>query len=77
MYEPLKRLRQVYPNILRLDFDNSRTKTNEFVSMSAEKVKEKSALELFEEFYKKQNNVELSEEQKMLIDKICQEVSGL
>lgn len=77
LYEPLKRLRQVYPNILRLDFDNSRTKMNESVSMSAEKVKEKSAQELFEEFYKKQNNVELSEEQKMLIDKICQEVSGL
>ena len=77
LYEPLKRLRQVYPNIILSDFDNSRTKMNESVSMSAEKVKEKSAQELFEEFYKKQNNVELSEEQKMLIDKICQEVSGL
>lgn len=76
LYEPMKQLRKVYPNILRLDFDNSRTRIKEGVAMSAEAVEEKSAIELFGEFYEKQNNNPLSNEQSEVIKKIWQEVTG-
>lgn len=59
----LARLRTIYPNILALDYDNTRTRSSaSFAAGTA--VAQKSAIELFMELYEKQNGQQMSEEQK-------------
>ena len=60
--EAIGRLRVIYPNIRKLSYDNTRTRSDQVVG-SAENVQRKSPMELFEELYKKQNNQPLSHEQ--------------
>ena len=61
--EAMGRLRVIYPNLMKLTYDNTRTRTNQIVG-GAEDVKRKSPLELFEELYETQNNQPMSEEQR-------------
>ncbi len=69
-------LRVVYKNLMKLDYDNTRTRLTGFVEGPAE-AESKSPLELFEELYEKQNGVPMSEEQKSfaagLIEKIWED----
>lgn len=60
----LNKLRVVYPNIMKLDYENTRTKRQQAMEL-LEDVKQKSPLELFEEFYEIQNNQPMSEEQEI------------
>lgn len=61
--EAIGKLRIIYPNIMKLTYDNTRTRTNQFID-GAEKVEHKSPLELFEELYELQNNQPMSDQQK-------------
>ena len=61
--EAVGRLRVIYPNLMKLSYDNSRTRVDRVVG-SAEDVKNKSPLELFEELYAIQNNQPMSGEQR-------------
>lgn len=58
----LQKLRVVYPNLMQLTYDNLRTQSNQEICVE-EDVEQKSELELFEDFYRIQNNQGLSEEQ--------------
>ena len=60
--EAVGRLRVIYPNLMKLSYDNTRTRTDQVVD-GAENVKNKSPLELFEELYELQNNQPMSEVQ--------------
>lgn len=71
--EAIGRLRAVYPNIMKLDYDNTRTRENRVVSDLADEV-QRSPAELFAEFYQTCNNSELSEEQKDYIDGVIKEI---
>ena len=57
------RLGTLYPRLLKLDYDNARTRAGTFVP-EAEAVERKTPLMLFEEFYRMQNGAPLSEEQR-------------
>nr|MCR5796390.1 exonuclease SbcCD subunit D [Eubacterium sp.] len=59
----LARLRNIYPNIMKLSYDNARTRENRTITDTAD-VEEKSPLELFEEFYETQNNQQLKDVQR-------------
>ena len=61
--EALGKLRVIYPNIMKLTYDNTRTRTNRIIE-GAENVKRKSELELFEELYLQQNNQPMSDRQR-------------
>ena len=61
--EALGRLRVIYPNIMRLSYDNTRTRIHQTVDR-ADDVKRRSPLELFEELYELQNNQPMSEAQR-------------
>ena len=61
--EAFGRLRIIYPNIMKLSYDNTRTRSDQIIG-SAENVGEKSPLELFEELYEIQNNQPMSESQR-------------
>ena len=60
--EAIGKLRVIYPNLMKLTYDNTRTRTNRIIG-SAEDVKRKSPIQLFEELYESQNNQPMSEEQ--------------
>ena len=61
--DAVQKLRSVYKNLLQLEYDNKRTRTDNAIE-GAERVVEKSLLELMEEFYQLQNNQALSEKQR-------------
>lgn len=69
----LQRLRTVYPNLMRLVYDNNRTRQEQNVE-AAEKIEQKSELELFQEFYELQNNQPMSTEQEEFVKQIIEEL---
>ncbi|MBE6791440.1 MAG: exonuclease SbcCD subunit D [Ruminococcaceae bacterium] len=60
--DALTKLRVIYKNIMKLDYDNKRTRTMNEIG-GAENVREKTPLEHFCDFYELQNGQPLSEEQ--------------
>lgn len=70
--DAIGKLRSVYHNLMRLDYDNKRTSM--VSKLEDAKVDEKSPFELFAQLYEAQNNREMNEEQssfmKQLIEKI-------
>lgn len=69
----MQRLRSVYPNLMRLEYDNLRTRGQNLVDEVCD-VDMKSELELFEEFFEIQNNQAMSEEQKYFSQKLIEEL---
>lgn len=62
----LQKLRVIYPNLMRLEYDNTRTRESGDVTGACE-VERKSAPELFGEFYELQNNQSMSEKQEAFV----------
>ena len=60
--EAVGRLRLIYPNLMHLKYDNTRTRMNQVID-GAEDVQRKTPLELFGELYELQNNQSMSKEQ--------------
>ena len=71
--EALGKLRLIYPNILKLTYDNTRTRENQLID-GAEDVQRKSPLELFEELYELQNNQPMSETQRAFTQRLIEEI---
>lgn len=71
--DALARLRVIYKNIMKLDYDNKRTRTINQIN-GAENVKEKSPFEHFSEFYELQNGQPLSNEQSELVKSIIEQI---
>ncbi len=71
----MQKLRVIYPNLLRLEYDNRRTRENRSVE-SAEAEEEKSGQALFAAFYELQNNRSMSEAQTDLIGRLFEELKG-
>ena len=77
IYDPIGKLRTVYPNILILEKENAKSRVNENSRTSASgDVASRSPMDLFEEFYKNQNNVELNETQRKIMQDIFMELGG-
>lgn len=72
----LQRLRTVYPNLMRLSYDNSRTRQDREVE-SAEEIEQKSEIQLFAEFYELQNNQPMSPEQREYMEKTIEGLKEL
>ena len=74
--EAIGRLRVIYPNLLQLSYDNTRTRTTQIIGR-AEDAKSKTPLQLFEELYETQNNQPMSSDQRTyvmdLIEKLMEE----
>lgn len=61
--EAINRLRVIYPNIMKLDYDNTRTRRGSS-RLPMEAVETQSPADLFASFYQQQNGRELSEKQR-------------
>ena len=59
----INKLRIIYPNLMKLDYDNRRTRAGGVVD-GAQDVTQRSPMELLEEFYEKQNGQEMGEAQR-------------
>lgn len=68
------KLRTVYPNLMKLDYDNIRTRSREELS-EAEKQLGKTPKELFGDFYQSVNGSPLSDEQQKYISQIFEKLS--
>jgi len=71
--EAIGRLRLIYPNILKLTYDNTRTRTDQLID-GAEEVQRKTPLELFEELYVLQNNQPMAEAQRACVRDLIETV---
>lgn len=69
----LTKLRVIYKNIMKLDYDNRRTRTANEIT-GAENVREKSPFEHFSDFYELQNGQPLSEEQAAFVIDIIERI---
>lgn len=69
----MQKLRIIYPNLMRLEYDNRRTREQQNVE-GARAVEEKTSLELFEEFYFLQNNQEMSSQQRTWVKHLMEEL---
>ena len=73
--DAIGRLRILYPNIMKLDYDNTRTrKYNDSFDADIEQRQEKQPIELFEELYELQNNQQMDNEQREYINHIIEEI---
>ena len=71
--EAIGQLRVIYPNIMKLGYDNTRTRANRVLEAVAE-VERKSPLELFGELYETQNNRPMSPEQERFVRELIESI---
>ena len=71
----MQKLRIIYPNLMRLEYDNRRTRENRQIQQAAD-AEEKSEAELFSQLYELQNNQPLDEEQKQFLEAVIRQVKG-
>lgn len=77
IYDAVGQLRQVYPNLMSLDFENSKTVCNlDSKTAASGDVSRKTPMELFDEFYQNQNNKEPSSEQTKIMQEILEKAGG-
>ena len=58
-----RHLQVIYPNLMKLDYDNARTRGQGNERLELEQLEEKSPLDLFSELFEKQNHKDMTEEQ--------------
>ena len=71
--EAIGQLRIIYPNIMKLGYDNTRTRANRVLEAVAD-VERKSPLELFGELYETQNNRPMSPEQEAFVRELIESI---
>ena len=71
--EAVGKLRVIYPNLMKLSYDNTRTRCNQII-VGAEDMERKTPLQLFEELYELQNNQPMSEEQRSFASEIIESI---
>ena len=71
--DAIGKLRTVYHNLMKLDYDNLRTRNMNSID-GAENVEKKSPYEHFSEFYEKQNNQPMNDNQSDFMKKLIEEI---
>lgn len=71
--DAIGRLRVIYPNLMKLDYDNRRTRNTARLDLDRD-LERKSPLALFEEFYAKQNGQAMTPAQRELSAALVREI---
>lgn len=71
--DAVSRLQVIYPHIMKLDYDNARTRNSPGTDTAGE-TENKTPMELFEEFYQRRNFQPMSEEQKKFASELMKKV---
>ncbi len=69
--DAIQKLRLIYSNLLRLDYDNTRTRTQRDFTEAAD-IHLKNPVELFDEFYEKQNGKPMASEQRSYVVEVME-----
>ena len=73
--DAFRKLSSIYHNLMQLDYDNKRTRSNAAVD-GPQAVEEKSEFDLFAEFYELQNNAPMSPAQSGYIHTLIEKIWG-
>ncbi len=73
--DAIGKLRVIYRNLMKLDYDNQRTRSASHVD-GAEDVESKSPLQHFAALYELQNNQSMSDEQKSFVEALIEQIWG-
>ncbi len=73
VYDAIGRLRTIYKNLMKLSYDNKRTRGTA-TSAAAADVENKSPLALFSDFYEIQNSQSMSDEQENYIQNLIESI---
>lgn len=71
--DAIGKLRTVYHNLMKLDYDNRRTRSVAQMDGGVD-VETKTPIELFSDFYELQNNQPMSDEQKAFVEDLIEQV---
>ena len=71
--DAIGKLRVIYPNLMKLDYDNKRTRIGARC-LDIDETETKTPMELFAEFYEKQNNQSLSEIQQNYVKELMEKI---
>lgn len=73
--DAIGKVRTIYPNVMQISFANRRhMKEFEVVKMREDQISDQNPMELFEEFYKMQNHIDLDEKRAKLALSVFEEV---
>lgn len=72
--EALGRLKAVYPNLMKLDYDNKRTRSLKAADETNMAEDDMDPLDIFKRIYEAQNNSSLSEKQEELLRGLIEEI---
>lgn len=73
----ISKLRVIYPNIMKIEYDNKRTRQNNKIDADEEiENKIQKPIEIFKEFYEIQNNNTLEEEKEKVVENLINEIWG-
>ena len=67
------KLRVIYPLLMKLDYDNTRTRNQQRVTALSE-VEKKTPMELFGAFFEMQNGQEMNAEQKQMMETLIEKI---
>jgi len=71
--EAMGKLRTIYRNLMKLSYDNTRTRTMPDTGGAAADVRPLSPIEVFASFYEMQNGMPMSAEQEALVRRLAEE----
>ncbi len=71
--DAMAKLRIIYPNIMKLSYDNQRTRDSKVMSELVD-VENKTEIQLLEEFFELQNNMPMTSQQKELAMELIEQV---
>lgn len=74
VYDAIGRLRSIYPNLLELQYDNSRTRSTELPEEALSAAAEKKPIEFVRELFNIQNNAEMSPEQERYLEGLIKNI---
>lgn len=72
--DALSELRKIFPNIMKLEYDNSRTRSNDSGTAGIQNPKQLDPIEIFSAFYKERTQTELNDRQSQFIKSLIQEI---
>ena len=71
--DAIGKLRVIYPNLMKLDYDNKRTRSSAKLDI-IENIEQRSPLDLFSEFYGNQNNQPMTDEQTNFVKSLIESI---
>lgn len=73
--DAIGKVRTIYPNVMQISFKNRRhMQQYEAIQMKEDQISDQSPMELFEQFYKMQNHIDLDEKRAQMAASIFEEV---